>query len=172
MPNAVTISTSQFVSYLKDLKDDFKPALKRGLVSGAQRCIPFMQARTDNAPKASDNGSTGAVNTGAYKAAWKSQATADGARVFNTRPYAGVIDDGRRASPVSKEGRRELEAWAKRKLHLSDSEAKSAAFAIARKLAKQPLRARRVMSGGIQEMTALVLKEVEHELEKALEGER
>ena len=165
----VRISPRQFSKWLGDMADGrIKNAAKRGLVSGAQRCIPILQQRAEDAPPASPHGGKGAFNTGAYKASFKSASTANGARVWNTQPYAAVIDDGRRASPVSAEGRKQLAKWAMRKLGVSASEAKGVAFLVARKLAKTPLAARKVVSGSVDILAKIVLEEVEHEIDKVL----
>lgn len=164
----VKMSMDQWSKEMMSLGDRFAPAALRGVRSGALRCIVLMQQRTTYAPPASAGGTPGAFDTGLYKAAWKSAALPDGARVFNDRPQAGVIDRGRRPAPVSSEGRRNLEAWAKRKLKLSGDEARAAAWAISQILKKRPLRARRVMSGGEKEMIALVEEEIGHELDVEL----
>jgi hypothetical protein len=132
------------------------------------RCIGIMQRRTDFAPPASDHGTVGAVDTGIYKASWQSAAIPNGASVFNSRGYSAVIDYGRRAAAVGKEGIKNLEGWAKRKLGLSGDAAKSAAYAIAKTLQKRPLRAREVMSGGVDEMTKAVHDDIQHEMDVEL----
>ena len=73
-----------------------------------------------------------------------------------------------RPAPVSSEGRRNLAAWARRKLKLSGAEADAAAWAISQTLKKRPLRARRVMSGAEKKMVALVEEEIGHELDVEL----
>ena len=158
----------QWSDWMARLGTSFEPAMLRGVRAGALRCIPLLQKRTSYAPPASEGGSQGAVDTGLYKAAWKTTPLPNGARVFNDRPASPVIDYGRRPSPVSSEGRRNLTAWAKRKLKLSADEARAVAWAIAQTLKKRPLRARRVMSGAIKEMTKLVQEEITHELDLEL----
>lgn len=165
----VKITPRQFSFWLAGLAEGkLQQAVKRGLVSGALRCVTVMQRRTEEAPPASPGGSVGAFDTGMYKAAWKSSETADGSRVFNSRPYAGVIEGGRRPSPVSREGQKQLAGWVRRKMGLSESEAKGVAYVIARKMKERPLQARNVLSGGVEEMTKVVMAEVDRELDKAL----
>jgi len=165
---SLTFTPAQFASYVARLGRGFYPAAVRGVRAGALRVIPLMQERTMTAPPASERGSVGAVNYGVYKASWKSEPLMNGVSVWNAQPYSGVIELGRRPSPVSKAGVENLAKWAQRKLRLSPSEAKSAAFAIARKLAKRPLKARRVMTGAIDQMSDLMLAEINHELESEL----
>lgn len=164
MANVVTITPAQFASFADKLGHSFMPAAVRGVRSGVLRCVAIVQRRTSQAPPASPNGKPGAVNFGAYKAAWKVVPLATGAILLNDRGYAAVIEFGRRPSPVSREGRKNLELWAQRRLHLSADDAKSAAFLIARSLRTRPLQARRVVTGGMDEMTKAVLAEVEREL--------
>lgn len=166
----INIDLSRFAVEMDKLGADFGKAVRRGLMSGAARALPVLIRRTEQAPPASERGTTGAVDMGQYKAGWRSEPTIDGARIRNTKPYAGVIEIGRRASPVSKEGRKNLEGWAKRKLGLTPSQAKSAAFLISRALAKRPLKGRNVLGGALNEIVAGMLDELEHEIKKALEG--
>ena len=164
----VTISPAQYAQYMIGLGEKFMPTMIKGIRSGGMNCIPIMQRKTMTAPPASDNGTIGAVNYGTYKAAWKVRALSNGITIYNDIGYSGVIEFGRRPSPVGKAGIANLEKWAKRKMGLSDSESKSAAFAIARHLQKHPLHPRAVMTGGIDEMTEAIAKNIEHELNKVL----
>lgn len=154
---------------MEKLGDNLMPAAQRGVVAGGFRCIPLLQTRTMTAPPASENGRAGAVNTGRYKAGWRTGPIATGVRIFNTQPYSGVIDLGRRASRVGPAGVRNLEMWARRKLRLTPADARSAAYAIAKTLAKRPLRARKVLTDAVDEMTELVMQEILHELQVELE---
>ena len=168
MATRLTFTPKQFASYVMRLGKDFVPAAVRGTQSAALRIIPLMVQRTTDAIPTGPRGSTGAVNTGLYKRSWKSSPQAWGVTVYNAQPYSSIIDYGRRASPVSKEGQVALAKWAMRKLQLSESEAKSAAFAIARALRKRAIPARKVMSGALEQMNTLAMEEITHELEKAL----
>lgn len=58
--------------------------------------------------------------------------------VHNPALYLEPTDKGRRASPISQEGRKSLELWVTRKLGASLAESKSIAYAIARKKAMFP----------------------------------
>jgi len=168
----VTITPADFAKYMERLGAGFYPAAIRGIRSGAMRAIPVLQRRTQDAPPASANGSVGAFNTGMYKASWRTSNIDNGVSVSNIQPYAAVIEGGRRPSPVSREGIKNLQVWAQRKLGLSAEEAKSAAFAIAKTLQKKPLRARNVMGGGVEEISDLIFEEIDHEIERALESVR
>lgn len=168
MAKVIKIDVSQWADHLEKLGQRFRPAMLRGMNAGAMRCIPILHNATAQAPPASPNGTIGAFDTGLYKAAWRSASINNGAKVFNMRSYSGVIEHGRRPYPVSKAGIRNLEGWAKRKLKLSGKEAKSAAWAIAKTLAKRPLKARRVMIGSEEKMIEAVEKEVLHELDLEL----
>jgi len=166
----VTMSMDQWAAWMSRLQGRFMPAAIRGIRTGAVQAHTVMLKRTKKAPPASDRpGSTpGAFNYGTYFESWKISPLPDGAVVYNSQPYAGVIEYGRRPSPVSKEGRRNLTRWAMRKLGVTESEAKSVAFLVARSLKKRPLRARNVMTGGVQEMTDAVRGEITKELDVEL----
>ncbi len=168
MAKIVKVSMKQWNTHMQQLGSRFMPAAQRGIVSGAARCIPFLQKRTMMAPPASDRGTKGAVDTGLYKAGWRTAPVANGAKVFNVRPQSGVIDYGRRPAPVGRDGIRNLEAWVRRKLKLTGGEARTAAWAIAKTLAKRPLKARKVLSGGEKEMVKIVEGEIERELDVEL----
>lgn len=166
----VRISADQFAQYVRKLGlGGFAKAMRKGVVSGAQRTIPLLVKRTQTAPPASPNGHPGAFDTGRLTAGWKSEAVDNGARVTNSVPYAPVVEGGRRPHGVSQAGQQQLAGWAKRKLGLTDEQAKSAAFLIARKLKTRALQPRQMMSGALDEMTNIVLKEVAAELGKELE---
>jgi len=169
MPAQIVMNPAQWAAYMNRLGQSFMPAMLRGLQVGVQhRCRDHMIYRTSMAPPASDRGSPGAVNYGTYKAAWKSILTATGAILLNDMAYSGVIEFGRRASPVSRAGRVSLARWAQRKLGLSPEEAVAASYALAQSLAKRPLRGRRVMTDGLDEMTKMVVDEITHELDVEL----
>lgn len=166
------INMDQWAKYFLELRSNFEPAIKRGLLSGAVRCIPYLQERTKTAlPAKKDSSFFGAFNTGHYHARWRASVLPNGSVVYNTSPYAGVIEGGRRLAPVSKAGRQNIERWAIHKLHLSQSEAKGVAWAISFSMWKRcGLQPRKVMTGDEQlgEMTQMVEEEVVHEIGKEL----
>lgn len=174
MIRQVFVNPGQWAAWMAKLGTEFMPAVQRGVVSGALRSVTVMYRRTAEAPPASARGSMGALDTGHYRQAWKAGALPNGAHVFNQRPYAGVIEHGRRAAFVGYQGIKNLQGWAHRKLQLSMDEARDAAFAIARTMSPSPwgggrrLVGRDVMGGGIVEMTRVVLNEVMFELDRAL----
>ena len=168
MPKVIKMSMKQWTKYIEDLGERFVPAMKRGMVSGAARCIPILHDATVRARPASPNGKEGAVDTGIYKAAWRSSSTSTGSKVFNTSAPSPIVEGGRRASAVGRDGIRNLEGWAKRKLRLNAKEAKDAAWAIAKTLKDRPLRKREVMGGSEDKMIKAVEAEITHELDVEL----
>lgn len=167
-----TLTVRDFAQYLAKLRKNLKGhdgAVVRGIHAGVLRGIGILHAATVNAPPASPNGSTGAVDTGAYRQAWQHQLLPTGGRLFNTRPYAGVIERGRRRG-AKMPPPRVLEAWARRKLGLSDEEAKSASFAIARAIKRRGLLPRRVLTGPLTtaQLTRAVMEEIRREVLAAL----
>jgi len=169
MPHVIKMDMRQWNGYMQKLGARYMDAARRGLVSGAMRCIPYLQTRTSQAKAASPRGTTGALDTGLYKAAWRSASVHNGSKVFNMRSYAAVIEKGRRRrKKVGRAGRVNLEAWAKRKLKLNDKEARSAAFAIAKKIEQRGLDAREVMMGDEKRLVKLVEEEMLRELDLEL----
>lgn len=166
---SVRISAKDWPGFLSALGNRAQAAVMRGVVSGAARCVPYMVKRTDEAQPASVNGARGAVNTGEFRRRWRSRARPDGSEVRNDAPYSPIIDGGRR--PGSKMmPLHEARAWARRRLGLSESEAKKAAFPIARAIARRGLAPRRVMSAdeAVDRMAKLVRDEVLRELREEL----
>ena len=166
----LNMTPAEWAAYMLRLGRNYMPAALRGVRSGAMRCVGIVQRRTDFAPPASgyDGRAIGAVDTGAYKAAWQTTPLPNGAQLHNSRPYAAVIEHGRRPAPVGKAGIQNLEQWAHRKLKLSGDAATSAAYAIAKTLHERPLRERSVMTGGLDAMETAARDEVQRELEKEL----
>jgi len=175
MAKVIKTNLAQWNQHMQQLGKRFIPAVERGTVSGAMRCIPHLQKRTSLAPPATTGGKKGAVDTGLYKMAWKSSPISGGARVYNPRPYSGTVEYGRRPAPVNRQGIRQLQTWAKRNLNLSDKEAKRAAFAIARKMSPtsmggggKKLLARKVLTGDEKGLIRIVEKEILYELDREL----
>jgi len=166
----VRIDPARWAAQMDRLADRFVPTVLRGVRAGAARCILLMEQRTMSAPPASPRGTVGAFNTGGYMRSWRSEGLSFGARVYNLQPYSGVVDLGRRPGVgVSRQGiELGLMPWAKRKLGLTDSQARSVAWAIATAIKKRGLLPRRVMTGGLDAMERLVVEEVEHELDAEL----
>lgn len=144
-------------------------AARRGALRGALRAVVTLQKATGQAPPANPGmrGVGGAVNTAHYKRSWKAEQLPDGARVYNSAPYASVIEEGRRANSAFPP-LKEIERWAQRRLGLSAKEAKAAAYPIARAIAKRGLLARKVMGNAQAEVEKGFLEEVRKELDREL----
>lgn len=160
------LSIKDWPTYVARLGERAHAALQRGILSGALRCIPLMQKRTEQAVPASQSGRAGAFNTGNYRRRWKVRSVTNGAAIYNDATYAGVIDSGRRPGTMPNLGA--IEAWAKRRLGLSDKEAKSAAYPIARAIKARGLKPRNVLSGATQQLAELIQKEVIRELQREM----
>lgn len=160
------IDIKDWPAHVAKLGDRARAALQRGIVSGAQRCIPIMQRRTESAAPASEHGQTGAFNTGNYRRHWKVRQVTRGVAVFNDAGYAGVIDGGRRPGTMPNLGA--IEAWARRRLGLSEKESKRAAYPIARAIKRRGLRPRKVLSGATQELADIIQREIRRELDAEL----
>lgn len=167
--HTLKLKPDQFLSYMVRLQDRFPRAAMRGAMRGALRAVLELQRRTSLAPPANPQqvGGGGAFNTGHYKRSWKAVPTSSGADVLNTAGYAAVIEHGRRPGsrfpPLGA-----IQAWARRRLGLSQSEAKAAAFPIARAIARRGLVGRKVLTNSIPQIEAWFLDAVQKELEREL----
>jgi hypothetical protein len=153
----VTLKLSELAPAYRNLGAGQVKAARRGAIKGALRAVQTLVAAT---------GKAGAVNTGHYKRSWKWEALSDGARVYNSAPYASIIELGRRPGrfpPISL-----IQRWAQRRLGLSLKEAKAAAFPIARAIAKRGIAGRKVMTDAMPKVEKDFLEEVEKELAKEL----
>jgi len=154
----VKLSLSQIATRFKKRPSQIMGAARRGLTSGGMRSLTVLQARTQQR----------AFNTGALARSWKmSKPDVNSIALFNTRPYAPVVEYGRRPNkrqPPSKV----IEMWAKRKLGLSAKEAKRAAFVIARAIGKKGIKGKRILSDSMGEITDLVRQEIIREVRAEL----
>lgn len=160
----------QYTKQLQQLgQDRFMKAALKGAHAGALRAVSTLQRATSQAPAANPgrNNSTGAVNTGFYKRAWKSERLVDGARVFNQAVYAAVIESGRRAG-ATMPPTKDLTNWAQRKLGLSREDATRASYAIAKAIKRRGLAPRRVMTNQLPKIEADFADEVAKAVAKEL----
>jgi hypothetical protein len=166
---SVTLKLSELVPAYKNLIPAQFKAARRGALRGALRAVSTLIIATGKAGSANPGhkGEGGAVNTGHYKRSWKAEATPEGARVYNTAPYAGVIEHGRRPGS-SFPPLKLIERWAQRRLGLTPKEAKAAAFPIARAIAKRGLAGRKVMTNALPKVEKDFIEEVEKELKAEL----
>ncbi len=164
---------SDFRTYVRKLRGKLvgaDGAIVRGIHSGLARSISVVHASVENAVPASPNGAVGAFNTGAYRQAWQYEVTPTGGRLFNSRPYAGVIERGRRAGSRPPP-RREIVLWAMRRLGLSREEAERASYPISKAITRRGLGGRRVLTnpGTADKITRVVMEEVMREVQGALD---
>lgn len=163
----IKLSLSRYAKHVRQLGKRLDAAVQRGVLSGAERCIPALQKRTEQAPPASDKGSVGAFNTGNYKGRWRARPIDGGAAVYNDAAYAAVIDGGR-APGKDMPPLRAIQRWAQRRLGLSEKEARRAAFPIAAAIQARGLRPRYVLSGATDELKKIVHEEIEREIRAEL----
>lgn len=154
----IKIPLKDYAGYLQKLGPRLNQAVKRGVVSGAYRSVALLQQRSR---------SVDAVNTGAYLRAWKSSATSFGAVVFNDRPYAGVIEQGRRPG-ATMPPTRAIAQWAQRKLGLGAEEARAVSFAIARSIKEKGIDGRQVLEGATEDIRELAGEEIDREIKVEL----
>lgn len=161
----VHVNLKQFAAYTKQYAKEAPIAIVRGMTSGMMLGLVTVQRSVREARPASANGQAGAINTGAYLQRWKAWLNLPSRVVFhNDAEYSGVIEEGRRKGST-RPPIQAIEIWARRRLGLSEKEAKPAAFAIANAIAKRGLRARRVMKSVEGEIRKGIVSEIQHELE-------
>lgn len=90
--------------------------------------------------------------------------------ISNPSVYGVVVDEGRRAAPVSKEGRKSLEMWARRKLRVTEKESKSVAFLIARKKSKFPTKGQNFIKKTLEEVMPRVISSIEKEFDTSVKA--
>lgn len=114
---ALVLNSAQFANFHKRLAERFKPAVMRGVRSGAARAIPYLVQRTRTAPPANPGGvgSGGAVDTGALVQSWRVIAAPDGASIVNMAAHGANVEYGRKSGSKFPP-RAPLIAWIKRKL--------------------------------------------------------
>lgn len=164
---AKRMDTKQWAAYHARLTREYWPAIMRGARSGALRGVAILQQRTKQAIPASDRGGRGAFDTGRFERGWKQRVSAGLIRFWNDSPYAIIVERGRRpgagAPPAAS-----LEGWVRRKLGLSGSEARGAAFAIARAIGRRGLRPRHILAGSLKDIEKAIQTEILAELRKTL----
>jgi len=132
-------------------------AVFRGMVAGAQRAVSILQTATTQAR---------AIDTGAYRQAWRATISGQNVSVSNGRPYAGVIEYGRR--PESRRPPSDVIArWAQRKLGLTRVEAQRAAFPIARAIARRGIRGKFIARSSAEQ----VMKVTREAIQTAMDAE-
>lgn len=159
------LSVSGWARYHEVLPARIRRAAIKGARSAALRVVSLMVERTRHAEPASDHGASGAVNTGEFVRAWKMIPLTDGGRVVNDRPYASVIEYGRRprskAPPVDP-----IIQWLVRRVGMSWDEARQAAPQVARAIGWRGLRGRGILTGleARTQIGEILESEIQHEL--------
>jgi hypothetical protein len=172
----ISIPIEEFADLMTQLGPRVLVGIQNGLLSAAQRARVLVTEATRAAPSAHPDGigSGGAVNTGAFLRAWKSEVIVGNAvRVYNQAPYAGVIEYGRRPNSKSPPFGA-IALWAQRRLNLPYEEAARIAPYIARKIGKRGLKGRYILTSpemGVR-MRQMFYEEVRAEMLAALEAMR
>lgn len=139
----------------------FLKAVTRGLTSGGMRAVAHLQNETSR---------VGAFYNGGFKRGWKSQlvrSPALGVRVFNSMPYAAVVEEGRR--PGARQPPTDvLVPWVRRKLGVSRKEAKGVAFVVARAIGVRGIPGKHILKTANNLIAKMILQEVEAELKVEL----
>jgi len=132
----------------RDIKKATK-AIEEGQAAAAQRGRTVLVRKTP-------------VDTGQMKGAWK----AGKDYIHNDAPHAGIVEKGARPHKVSRAGIESLTEWARRQLGLPDDQAKSVAWAVAKKLEKEGQKG----TFFVEELTPKIAKMLQQEVERRLKA--
>lgn len=154
-----TIDVSQLAARYRKLGAKVGPAITRGLRSAGERARALMVERSQQ----------GAFDQGGYARGWKAHAEGKSLTIYNQAPYSAVIEFGRRP------GRRQpptkaLIPWVRRKLGVSDSDAKSVAFLVARKIGQRGIPGKLILAKAEGAITQLINLEIEDSFRSAVAG--
>lgn len=162
---SVKIALKDFPLWLRQRMRLNPEAAQKGLLAAAMRSVGVLQDATRNATPGNPSGlGIGAVDTGRLVASWRAAQITNGARVYNTSPYAGIVEYGRR--PGKFPNITAIARWAQRRLGLSKEEAARAAWPIAEAIARRGLAPRRVLANSLGQIKKLAIEEIK----KALSG--
>ncbi len=128
MSTTIDIEAKKLAAALKADGKRRSKAIFDAAIGAARKFKALLVQRTDE---------MGITDMGGLKNSWKAERTENGAMVFSDCPYAGIVELGARPHPVSIEGQEAIAQWAVRKLGVDPKEAKSVAFLICRKIARE-----------------------------------
>lgn len=133
------VDLSDVDDYFADLAPKIRAAGKRGLVSAAERLKQIIVSQIIPAR------SPQPVDRGIYKAGWQTEATSEGADIYNAEPHSAFIEHGVRAESVKIGGAMiaALAEWAERKGIAEKGQGVSAAWGIAK-----AMKRRGIFNGG------------------------
>lgn len=160
----------QWVEYHEGLGPAIVVAAQRGLKSAAMRTLVAVQQRTRTAIPASPGGLVGAVDTGDFLRGWRRETMPDGTEVvYNDRTHAPYVEGGRmpgrRMPPVEV-----IRQWLVRRAGMDPTEAKRAAFPVARAIARRGLNARQIATASdfLDQVSDWMMEEIQREVGDAL----
>ena len=148
------LSLGQFAAQVGKLPADMEQAIVRGLRSAAQRGVADVVASIN---------AVGATDTGELARSVSAHNTMDGARIVVDAPHADVVERGARpfSPPIAP-----LQAWAMRKLGVTQARAREIAFAVQAKIRRQGIAPRFYFRSAMRTVQLRVPVEVERELRK------
>ena len=154
----------QLAKYYRSLGRNVEPAMRRGVLTGAMRSLGVFRKTAQLV------GAWGRGGTPNYMCSFHAARHPLGAVIFNDRPYAGIIEWGRRAGfGVSQEGQLALAQWVRRKLRVkNESEVRGLVFVIARAIKARGLPARNVMKRALPYAMRLVNQEIAKAIAQAM----
>lgn len=156
MALVIRVKMDEVAGLIAKLGPRAESAIQRAARSIAKRALTVVQEETANKV---------GFNYGTYRSAWfatpMQRGSQIGVLVGNKAPYAGVIEYGRRKGAKQPPQER-IARWAQRKFKIPYSEAKRAAFSIARAISRNGIQGRFVLTS--DKTTNKFKKIMEHEL--------
>lgn len=150
----IPISPDRLPAALKRRAKATPDVLRKGLYLAAQRGRTLLVRRSP-------------VDRGNYKNAWQVHKRPGGAEIENSAPYAGIIELGARAHPVSREGRESILGWVRRHFPAADEkEAQRIANAICWKIQTKPTKGKFVVRSSMDNLYRFLHAEVMRQLKK------
>ncbi len=176
---AVVYATlAQFTALMKAIPVRMIIAAESGLLRSTSAGIAVMRRRTRDAPPAwyADTKQWGAYTTGNYLRSWQSASlpgvgTGMGAVIYNSAPYAAVIESGQQpagAEPYDQPSLSRLAKWAIIRLDVDPADAFRVAQNVRRAIKDRGLMPRRVMDSGLDEVADRALAAVVVEIDREI----
>jgi len=149
------VTPAEFAKYLNQQPPKVKEAVVKGLRSAAMRGVGVVVEEIDKAEPYP------AVNTGKLRQSVRAEPTPIGAAIVVDAPHAAPINNGTRPFFPPLEP---LIEWAVRKFGVSESEARSIAFNVARQISEEGIEPRHFFEKAMARMDAIIQEEVGREL--------
>lgn len=158
---AVTLKLSQAAAHYRQLGRRFWPAVMAGARAGGERARAHLVQRSQEL----------AFDRGGYARGWKVSLSVGEKTltIYNQAPYSSVIEQGRRPG-ARQPPTKALVPWVRRKLGIGRRQAEGVAFLVARKIGRDGIPGKLILTRARGRVVRLLLEEIESSLVRALRG--